>query len=158
MQSSFQFVHFKQYAQHLLNECLQDLAHKYLQLLHEAKLPILQVLSTLPEEQQLQQVIKSLKEFLQQVLEDRALEGALLLIDQWYQNKTEIYRRENIRSQDLLLVFSARRKLYTQFLGHYTSDLALGIKIMEEFEDFTILVNQQAFKAYEQIQEEELTK
>ena len=80
------------------------------------------------------------------------------MIDQWYQNKTEIYQRENIRSQDLLLVFSARRKLYTQFLGHYTSDLALGVKIMEEFEDFSILINQQAFKAYEQIQQEELTK
>ncbi len=158
MHTHFTFVHFKKYAQYLLHEQLPSLSQVYLELLYRAKVPILKLFENMPEERQLLQSRKSQEQFLTAVVEDKSLELAYRDIELWERNQTEGYNREQIRSADLTLIFSVRRKLFLTFLPQYTADVALGVDIMQEFEDFTAMVSQKAFEIYDKIQLEEIKK
>lgn len=158
MHTPFQFNYFKEYAQYLLRKQLPALSNTYYDMLCTASLPLLKVLDSIPQPQQRQLIGKTVQDFLEAVVDNRALEAAYQEIEQWRNNRTENFSREQVASADLILAMSIRKKLYMDFLPGFTSSLDMGIKIMQEYEDFSAAVSQQAFEVFDSIQQEELLR
>ncbi len=150
------FKKLKGYAAFIEKHLLLEASQKNLRLIRELDTPLLQQLAHLSEEALFNIVQTTLHAFLRQVQEDNALEGALHTLDLWRSGDFLNIPRENIEVTDIVLLYSARKRLLLSLLPHYTSSQQETIAIALELEDFYTYVEKNAFETYVDIHQEVL--
>lgn len=158
IRDGFNFIEFKDFAQYLLKNHLDDLSRENLKLTLSYKLPLLALFSHLTEEALFNLTRQSTQQFLEEVLNNQALPAAMSAIDKWKAGELPGIPAEKVQVSDLILSYSIRKQLYMKFLPFYTQDCTAFIAIINELEVFHIYLEQYAFDAYISIQQKELRK
>lgn len=153
---TFAFHHTKDYVAFLLNQKLEEASVENLRLLKEAKLPLLNLFSHLPEKELLELTKKSLADFLEQIMAGTALEKSIENIYKWRANQLPGIPREKVEVADLVFSYSLRKQLFLKFLPGYTTDCTLIVHIISELERFYLYVEKSAFQVFVEIQQESL--
>ncbi len=154
----FTFSGFKPYARFILeNEAiLQDLSLQYFQIARESAVPLLKQLAHLSEQELEAVARKSVSNFLEQALEDNAMEGALTSLKQWKAGTFLNIPRENIEINDLIKLYSIRKKICISALHLFTRDVTCFQQIVNELDAFYAVLQEYAFTIYVEIQHEAL--
>jgi PAS domain S-box-containing protein len=151
---TYTFKKLKNYSAYVAENLLHEASQENLRLIKEADVPLLRQLSHLPEESILGIVSTALSNFLQQVQNDSALEGAFQTLASWRAGNFLNIPRENIEVTDIVLLYSIRKRLLLAFIPRYTTSQQETIDLILELEDFYTHVERNAFQTYVDIHQE----
>ena len=153
---AFDFTSLKRYSAFILNEHVDDVVICTIQKAREFNAPLLKLLSHLSEDQLFQIAKKGLVEdFLNPILEDKALEVAKRKIEEWKANHI-IIPKDQIHILDITVVSNSRKLALLQFLKYYDCSKEEYFKLVNEIEQFFIANTNWGLEAYEEIQRGEL--
>lgn len=155
---AFSFSALKPYARFILenNSLSVKLARQYLSEARAANVPLLRQLQHLSEEELQAVAEQSVRNFLDQVLHDNALEDIINTIEQWKKGDFLNIPRENIRINDLTKLYSIRKKILLSVLHQFSDNVHSFQLIVNELEEFYSIVQEYAFQTYVEIQHEVL--
>lgn len=152
----FTFSSLKGFATYLLEEKLQEAGALNLKLAKQHKLPLLQQLAHLSEDDLVALSLKGQEYFYRQLLSDSAMERALDKLEAWKQDKLGDIRREKVKVEDLVLSYSIQKQVCLHFLPSYTEDCHQIIQLMQELEGFYAQLQHHAMAIYVNIQQERI--
>jgi PAS domain S-box-containing protein len=147
---------FKEYARYLLEKKLPEASAENLKIVRDLDLPLLRLFAHLPEEELLALIRQSLEQFLRQITLGQAWEAATATLLQWKADQLPGIPRQKVEASDIILSYSARKQLFVSFLPAYTQDARLITALLLELERFYLKLEQEAFRVYGQIQQQEL--
>jgi hypothetical protein len=124
---------------------LDELTQENMKLVEEFKLPLMEMFRHINREEVEKLVKGSLQSFLENILEDKALEEVYQAINQWKRNELPGIAREKVQGYDIILSYSIRKQLFLSFLPGFTDDCTQVIQIMQELEQFYIHVQKICF-------------
>ena len=155
---AFCFSALKPFARFVLenNSLFRKVAARYLSEAKAADVPLLRQLQHLSEQELKEVAEQSTRSFLEQTLQDQALEGVIFTIEEWKKGNLLNIPRENIQINDLTKLYSIRKKILLSSLHQYTQDVHVFQDIVNELEEFYAIVQEYAFQSYVEIQHEVL--
>jgi PAS domain S-box-containing protein len=156
--NTLQFKIFPAFAEHLLNHKAREFARKSLELAVEADIPILKYfgLSKYSEEQLIELSIPAYTQFLTAAMHNQLsgfIEDAVV---KWETNQLPDISKDQLVVEDITLSTHIRKKALLHFISTYTADITKVVELIYEIDDYTLLANQLAFKAYIRIHEKKL--
>jgi PAS domain S-box-containing protein len=119
-----------------LNEKLDEFVTKQLEISREIRLPILDRLSYLSEEQLLQISKMGMIEYLGYLSENRAKQQIEDSLKKWVADQLEVIGKFELVAEDITLINYVRNRSFHYFLPAYTSDITQCLKIIEELDSF----------------------
>ncbi|CAN5459360.1 hypothetical protein BH23BAC1_BH23BAC1_02560 [soil metagenome] len=156
--TSFKFEALQPYISYLLQNLMKEVSSEYLQLIRKENLPLLKLFIHLDEKSIQESILKSLQEFFEQIINNTALAQAYKTIDKWKANELPGIPRDKIAGEDIIIVYGVRRKLLLKFLPYYTQNCHQIVEIMNEVEEYYILLEKYSLKTFTEIQLEEINK
>lgn len=148
------FTHFQSYAAFLLQNQYEDqFVQANIQLAHEKKLPLLDLLSHLPEEEL---IIFSREQLIVEFLKPAA-EGTLLSQKEskkegWLKDQVKNASRRMVSVRDISLGYHIRKSVLLDFLPLYTKDVDLYSKVCREIDEYFFLAQEEALESFEAAQ------
>jgi PAS domain S-box-containing protein len=151
-------LHFKllpAFADHLLNHKIREFTKKSIDLALEVDFPILKFfdLSKYSEKELIDLSIPSYTQFLTAAIQNKLSDFVLEAVQKWETNQLPDISNQQLVVEDITLSTYIRKKALLHFLSAYTNDINLATELMYEIDDYTLLANQLAFKAYVRIHE-----
>ncbi len=153
------YTHFPDFAAFLLNNKLNGLVAKQLELSHEVKIPLLKLLEHLPPEQLLELSKASTSELLKCASTGQLDELIRVSVLQWRENLLPaMLTREQVVVEDITLASFIRKKALLHFLPEYTADVKEATAIMSEIDDYIQKSEAASFEVFVEIQQKRLQK
>jgi PAS domain S-box-containing protein len=151
-------LHFKllpAYADHLLHHKIREFTKKSIDLALEVEFPILKYfdLSKYSEKELIDLSVPSYTQFLNAGIHNKLSDFILEAVQKWETNQLPDISNQQLVVEDITLSSYIRKKALLHFLPSYTTDIHLATELMYEIDDYTLLANQLAFKAYVRIHE-----
>jgi PAS domain S-box-containing protein len=146
MKDQLRFQYLPDYADFLIQNKVKDFTIEQLKYFRELNVPILKYFTGIPDSQLIEQGLDGTKLFLEAFKQNDVKNFIEKSIADWLSNQIPMITREKIRPEDLTLISFVRRKLFRTFLPFYTSDLHLSLKIMDEFDTFTVELDTLCFQ------------
>ncbi|MBC7450915.1 MAG: PAS domain-containing protein, partial [Cytophagales bacterium] len=156
LKGHFSLAHFKKYCSFLLEYHLEELASRDLQKSIDNKLPLLKLFTHLSNDELEALSIKGLREYLINIIEDKAVAVVEQSIQDWKANRIPGIPRNEIRAADIALLYNARKHTLIHFITRYTRDPDEMIHIINEMEDFYTFQERLAMEALSDIKQEEV--
>ncbi|MFL5729685.1 MAG: PAS domain-containing protein [Cytophagaceae bacterium] len=148
----------QKYASYLYKNHLQELVKVDLQRNRDVDLPILKMFTHLSEEELLTMSVKSMEEYLTQLMEGRALDVIIKSMEDWKADKLPGISKTSINASDIALIYNVRKHSLIRFLPKYTQNVEEIIQLIREMEDFYTFQESLAIQTYSEIQKDELRK
>ncbi|WP_017730687.1 hypothetical protein [Nafulsella turpanensis] len=147
---AYRFSAFKPFARFILenNSIFSHVCAQYLSEARAADVPLLRLLQHLSEKELQGVAEQSIRNFLEQSLQDNAMEDITGQIEEWKKGNLLGIPRENIQINDLTKLYSIRKKVMLSVLHRYTEDVHLFQQIVNELEEFYSIVQEYAFQTY----------
>ncbi|HEX8515458.1 MAG TPA: PAS domain S-box protein [Bacteroidia bacterium] len=146
MKNKLNFKFLPGYADFLIEKKSLEFTTDQLTILRELNVPLLKYFKGISDEQLIQQGVAGTERFLTAFKTNSVDQYIEKSIAEWLANQLPLISREQLQPEDITLISFARRKLFRNYLSHYTSDLHLSLKIMEEVDTFTVELDTQCFK------------
>jgi signal transduction histidine kinase len=127
--------HLPGFAAFLLKDHLEDFAKVALRVSREENVPILQYVKA-SDEDLLQLMISGYSELLNGLIKGNINEIIAKTVDSWSKNQLPIIEKDQIVTEDIALVMKVRKHVFLHFLPQYTKDLAKGIEIIKEIDEY----------------------
>jgi hypothetical protein len=141
--ANFKFQYLPDFASFLLNNKLDELVLTSIRFCRDADLPMMRPLSRMSEEVLVEGTRETNRAFLAALavndIEPLMEERIKQVVDNNFKDKegNRYIDNSEIMSEDLILGFYLRRKVFIHFLHAYTKNLALHMLIVEELDYFT---------------------
>ena len=148
----------KPYASFLLENYLDELTRENIRLSRELKLPLLDLFAHLSEEELFQLSRQGQQTFLKEIIDGHPFESALKSLWDWKDNKLPGISKDKVSLTDLVMGYSLRKDLFSHFLPLYTNDVQIALSVLSGLEKLNREIEQEAYKIYLDIQQEELRK
>lgn len=153
---TFNFSSLKKYSSFILNGHVDDVAKITIQKAKEFNAPLLKLLSHFNDDQLFQMTkIGLVEDFLNPVIEDRALDVAKRKIEEWKSNHLFI-PKDQIHILDITVVSNSRKLALLEVLKDYECSKEEYLTIIKELDHYFITYMDWALEAYEEIQRGEL--
>jgi PAS domain S-box-containing protein len=148
------YTHLPAFAKYLLEERLDDLTAKQIELSREAKMPLMKILDERMKPDDLYTLAKnSIADILKYTIENRLDEQIRVSVLQWRENMLPIIlTREQILIDDITLSGYIRKKAMLHFLREYTSDIEKFTAIVSEYDYYIQKSEAASFEAFMDIQ------
>lgn len=137
MAKQLQFIHLPDYARFLYENRIPDLALEQYRISRELKIPLLIHFSEYSADQLIEISGQGLRTVLKELAANRAVEYIEQSVLNWMNNKIPQLSANQVSPEDISLLSFIRCKLFRDALPSYTTDLKLGILLMEEVNTFT---------------------
>jgi PAS domain S-box-containing protein len=153
-----QFKILPAYADHLLNHKIREFTKKSIDLALEVDFPILKFfdLSKYSEEELINLSVPAYTQFLTAALHNKLSEFVVDAVEKWETNQLPDISNQQLVVEDITLSTYIRKKSLLYFISAYTADINKATELMYEIDDYTLLANQLAFKAYVRIHEKKI--
>lgn len=150
------FTIFKKYAEFLLNNHLDELVKVDLARARKLNVPLLKLFSHLSEEEMFQVSKKGLQDYLQTIVDEKALEVVDKSMKDWIQDKLPGIPRDKVVASDIALIYNARKYSLLSFIPLFTDDLHNAIDLMKEIEDYYTYQESKSIQTFAQINKDEI--
>ena len=148
----FNFKYLPEYAAFLLNEKLEEFVTVGIRFCREIDLPMLKPLAKLPEKELVNLSLESNRAILMNLNKGTIDEFINNNIKNWIENKLGVIDKSEIVTEDLVLAYFVRRKLFSHFLYAYTQNAAVQQLIISEVDVYTTQEELIGLKVYLDIQ------
>lgn len=152
MKDELRLTYLPPYAEFLSKNKVKEFTTEQLRLIKELNVPLFKYFANFTDEQLIQQGIGRTEIFFKRITENKVSEYVNTSIQEWLANQIPLFTRESLSPEDITLISFIRRKLFRDFLSHYTNDSALSIKIMEEVDSITVKIDTLCFKYLMELQ------
>lgn len=152
------FPYLKRFGAFLLAHHLQEAAEANIKLARQAELPLLKLFSHMSEQELFTFSRQTLETFLQQLVEQNALENAKEVLLKWRSDTLPNIPRNGVATADLVLAYHVRKQLLLDYIHRYTTDVNTSVAIAKELDQFYSLIEQFAFSLFIDLKEEEHQK
>ena len=147
------FHYLPDYAKFILENKLRDFAISQLQLARKLKIPLLKYFESLSDEILIENGMRSAEKLLESLSENSSGEYIIQSVNSWVSDQGPIITTDQVVPEDLILISYARRTTFRDFLIYYTKDLAVGMKVAEEMDRFTVELDSLCFKILVHLQQ-----
>lgn len=113
---------------------LQDVAKASLKEAKTMDLPLLKLFAHIPEEALLQQSVKGINDFVENLIDGTYQQKQIANLKLWEEDKLPGLSKDSIEPTDLVLAFVIQKRAYFKFIPEYTGDSQLAIDIVLEME------------------------
>ena len=149
--------HLPGFATFLLENHLEEFTSVALRISREANVPILKYIKA-SDEDLLKLMIPSYSELLNGLIKGTTGEIMAKTVDAWSKNQLPIIEKDQIVTEDIVLVTKTRKEVFLQFLPKYTDDLNTAIAIIREIDEYIQHYLSATFGAYTRILQERIEK
>lgn len=146
------------YADYILQNHLEPFVRELIIFSKEVKIPLLRYFTSYTDDELVKLGMESNTEMLQLVSEYKVIAFIERTSTRFLADDLPLINREAVMIDDITLVSLVRRKTFRKFLLSYTTDALLFSKIMEEVDRFTVTTEAASFHAYNEIQQQRLSK
>jgi PAS domain S-box-containing protein len=146
------------FSSYLRQHHLEALSVENLRLCRRMDVPLLKLFSHLPEPELVEQGIRGMEMFLQDLEAGRALVAAAQSLKAWEADQIPGVPKHSIQPSDLVLVYAAQKRAIVSFLPRYTRNAEEAVAIACSLEDYYTEVQEGAFQLYARLQEEALMR
>ncbi|NOT76345.1 MAG: PAS domain-containing protein [Cyclobacteriaceae bacterium] len=144
------------YAQYILDNKLSEYAHLSLKISRELDIPLLRYFSNFSEEQLIGMSMERNRETMQLLVENRASEIIETTTKNWITNQLPMIQRDQIVTEDIVLVSFMRRKVLRDLLIGYAKDILHFTQVMEEVDRWTMIQDTTMFNVFIRLQQEKI--
>jgi PAS domain S-box-containing protein len=144
----------KTFVAFLKDEKLREFTEENLEMMAKMRIPILKQFSNLGAEEMTKRSMISNTIYLTALIDGTAVDKANESLWQWEENKLAGISNDEIQPSDLVLMYSAQKKVMLNNLLHYTHDAAEVVCIVGELEDYFTLVQESAVTLFFKLQNE----
>jgi PAS domain S-box-containing protein len=127
--------HLAGFAAFLLKDHLEDFAKVALEASREANVPVLKYVNA-SDEDLLRVMISGYSELLNGLINRTTNEIIAKTVASWSKNELPIIEKDQIVIEDIALGMKVRKQVFLHFLPQYTGDLAKGIEIIKEIDEY----------------------
>ena len=152
----YDFRHLPAYAQFILEQHLDEFVRKQLSLSFKMKVPLLQHLKHLPEEQLFQQSKIGASELLGRLAANEAREHIEISIQRWLTNQLPLLGKYQVSAEDITIINFIRGEVLKTWITEYTNDLQVALGIVSEMDRFVLGQNTTAVNTYISILKEKI--
>ncbi|MBB1286348.1 PAS domain-containing protein [Flavisolibacter sp. BT320] len=145
-----------QFAAYLLSNKLDEYCALQLRLSYEMEIPLVKFIQALPEEERNQIVRNGAHEFLSCLSQKKASYFIETSIERWKKNQLNVVDRNEVQSEDIILVAYLRKKVLLHFIPGYTQTAEAIIELVNEIEFFQSVYTGLSNKTYIEILKERL--
>lgn len=153
-----EFRHLPEFSAFILHNAFDEFTHELLRLYNDFDIPIFRYFKNMDPEQRKAIASASAREMLTRIASNQVGEYIGKIISNWLSNQFPMFTREQVDSQDIILVNFAMAKALRGFIPQYTSNLDVFANIVEEIDRFIIVFNSEVFASYMQLQKDEINK
>jgi PAS domain S-box-containing protein len=153
---SLDFTHLPAFAKFVLHQELEHFASELVRLYVENDIPILRFFTSMGNEQRMALVTAFSREMLTMIASNNADQHISQSVQNWLHNQVPMIRREHVQAQDIALVNHVRGKVFRSMIPRYTNDPVLSLQIVEELEQYLIMLDWELSSAYMELQEREI--
>ncbi|MES2777626.1 MAG: PAS domain S-box protein [Bacteroidota bacterium] len=146
------------YAAFLLQHHLEDFVVDLIRTSREEEVPLLKYFSSYSEKDLVAFGIQSNTDLLTLLAENKLEEFVQKSTTDFVKNQLPIIDREAIIAEDITIISLVRRRVFRNFLYHFTTDLRHFSHVMEDVDRFTAAIEAAAFNAYSKIQQEKINR
>ena len=155
---SVEFRHLPDFSAFILHNSFNDFIDELLRLYNDFDIPIFRYFKNMDPEQRRAITSASTREMLTRIASNQVAEYIEQIINNWLSNQFPMFTREQVDSQDIILVNFAKAKALRSFISRYTNKLDLFANIVEDIDRFVIVFNSEVFASYVEVQKEEINK
>lgn len=138
----------------ILENHLEEYAERYAAEAKAAKVPLLRFFEHLSEKEFANMIRESVRKFLTELKEGRALEAAAESRKNWEEDKLPGFSKKQIKPSDLVLIYTAQKFALYDFIPRFTRDVDLAMQITKELAQFHGEIQNEALKILFKIQKE----
>ncbi len=149
-------LYLPRFASFLLKERLEAFVSIQLRYSYEVELPLLKFFQAMPEEERMALSRQTSSEFLGYLAANRASEQIETSMQQWMTNRLPVVDKDNVETEDILLVNHVRKKAMLDLLPDYTKDPFELIELIKEIDLFTLQAISTATRHYMQLYKQRL--
>ena len=153
---SLEFRHLPEFSAFVLHNTFNDFIDELLRLYDVLDIPIFRYFKNMTPEQRKAILSASTREMLSRMASNQVSEYIGQIINSWLSNQFPMFTREQVDSQDVVLVNFAKAKALRSFIPRYTNDLDVFANLVEDIDRFIIVFNAEVFAAYMQLQKDEI--
>lgn len=151
---AYTFHKLKGFATYILHERLNEFTEEYIRHLVSLKTSLLRHMTDVPEGMLFPFFKERISQFLININTNEAFREINDLMRDWLDDKLPGgIPKYAITPSDPIAIYAARKKSIFSFLHEYTADLAEGIAIASELDDFFIAIQEKVFETYVTIQQ-----
>ena len=158
VKGNFILKYLPEYATFLLQNHLEAFVTELLRISREEDIPMLRYFTSFTEKDLVKMGMDSNSLLLSMIGENKIEEYVQQSSASFIENQLPILERDDILIDDITLVSFVRRKAFRLFLDHYTSDVEIFSLVMEDVDRFTTFSEASLFNAYNNIQQEKISK
>jgi PAS domain S-box-containing protein len=144
------------FAKFILHQELEQFAKELVRLYVYNDIPLLRFFKSIGEEQRLALVTGSSREMLTMLSTNQANQYINQTVHNWLNNQLPMITREQVQSQDITLVNYIRGQVFRAFIPHYTQDLQAALNLVEELQQYIVVLDSELFSAYMGLQEQQI--
>ncbi|HYG04686.1 MAG TPA: PAS domain-containing protein [Chryseosolibacter sp.] len=148
--------HLNGYAAFLLQERLEEFVKTLLTYSYELEVPLLKFFGHMGEDEIFQMSLGSNSKLLTALKDNQVNTYVTESTASWINNQLPIVRKEQVIVDDISLVNYARKKALRAHILHYTSDIDKVILVIDEVDQFILMLDSVLYKTFLGIQQERL--
>lgn len=153
---SLDFKQLPGFAKFILHQRLDSFAQALIRLYLENDIPLLRFFSSMGDDQRLALVTASAREMLTLLATNNACQYIDQSVQNWLNNQIPMITREQVQAQDITLVNHVRGKVFRSFIPLYTDDRQVSFDLVEEIEQYIVVLDSELFSAYMGLQEQQI--
>jgi PAS domain S-box-containing protein len=154
--SDLNFNHLTGYARYLLDHKLEEYTRLSLKISRDMSIPLLRYFADIPDERLVAMGIERNRETLKLLAQNKALDVIEQSTRNWITNQLPLIQRDQIVTEDIILVNFTRRKTFRDLLNGYTDDVKIFTNVMEEVDRFTMAQDITLFNIFVKLQQEKI--
>jgi PAS domain S-box-containing protein len=145
---SLEFDVLPSYIQFILDHRLEEFVTEQLQLSSQINVPLLQYFKDMTEEQMFELSLRSSKESLTWLANNKAKEQIGFSIEQWKAGRLPQVAKDNVVADDLTLIPYVKKKTLMRFLPEYAASVDEAIAIVNEIDKYFLEQETRSFNVY----------
>lgn len=153
---STDFEYLPDYAAYLLHYEFDHFVNELLRLYRGADVPILRFFKDVSLDRIAAIVTASNREMLTLLASHQVRHYIQQTLDSWIRNQIPIITREQVHSNDIMLINFAQAKAFRQFIPNYTDSIKVFAQLADEIDRFFLILNSELFSTYLDLQQAEI--
>jgi PAS domain S-box-containing protein len=145
-------------AAYIIKHKLPEAAELNLAEARQLKLPLLNQLKHISEEDIHRIFLDGTQKFLEHLANGTTLQDEEIALKNWQNDRLDGFRRNEIKGADITLVYSARKRVLLKYAAAYTQDPQLLIELVTEGEQLFSHLELRAYQMFSKIQHEEMVR
>ncbi len=150
-EEDFNFIHLPLFSRFILDHHLTAFVQYQLSLAPQLKIPLLQGLRHLSEDQLFNYALSATKEFLETFANNQAGQRMRKAIDDWTNNRLEYHDNSMIEPDDVFLLNHMRKKAFMRLLNLYTTEPDKIMAVIDELDTYFLAQERLSTNTYFQI-------